>query len=373
MLYRALHEDGGIELQVYYLLRGSSLRPWKSELGVGYPSQYMRRVLNVDWGLLRKAWSDPTSLFLVANWGHLALLAVILTRYLRRAPIGMWVDTPTIEDIHKPLLQRWARRLLLRRLLPRLDIIFATGKPARRVLEAMGARSEQIVNLPFYVDLDSPIRTHRDPEMQARAQQWRALVRCAGEGMVFCMIGSLVKRKGHDIGLQAFAQCKQQTKIPIGLLIVGEGPERKTLEHLAADLHLGDSVAFLGWREPHEMQAVYLASDIVLHPSRHDPFPVVVLEAMSWSKVVVGSNVCGSVEDRVQHGVNGYSFPSEDVEALVQIMLDLVNHPDKLLEVGTNARRTAEEWPLSRCVETVVHEIQRRLGVLSDTPRPVDG
>ena len=164
-----------------------------------------------------------------------------------------------------------------------------------------------------------------------------------------------------DIGLRAFGRCRQGNPKPLGLLIAGEGPERQNLEALANSLELGNSVSFLGWQEPQGMEAVYLASDIVLHPARSDPFPGVILEAMNWSRVVVGSDVCGNVEDRIISGVNGFSFPSENVDELARIMLDLVHHPSRLPEIGARARKTAETWPVERGVAIVLEQAAKIL------------
>ena len=153
----------------------------------------------------------------------------------------------------------------------------------------------------------------------------------------------------------------RQTPKPLGLLIAGDGPERQNLEALANSLGLGNSVSFLGWQEPKGVEAVYLASDVILHPARVDPFPVVILDAMNWSRVVIGSDVCGNVEDRIIPGVNGFSFPSEDVDELARIMLDLVNHPEKLPEIGAQARKTAEAWPVQRGVAIVLEQAAKIL------------
>ena len=117
----------------------------------------------------------------------------------------------------------------------------------------------------------------------------------------------------------------------------------------------------MGWQEPEGVEAVYLASDVVLHPARSDPFPVVILDAMNWSKLVIGSDVCGNVEDRIVHGVNGFSFPSEDVEELSRIMLHLVNQPENLTKIGRRARQTAEEWPAQRGVIIVLETAKNLL------------
>ena len=162
--------------------------------------------------------------------------------------------------------------------------------------------------------------------------------------------------KGQEIALQAFARCRREADIPLGLLIAGEGPERQNLESLVHNLGLDKSVAFLGWQEPEEMDAVYLASDIVVHPARVEPHGLVILETMNWSKVIIGSDSCGASADRIIHGLNGFSFPSGDVDELTRIMLDPVHHPAKLLEIGAQARKTAEAWPVQRGVEIVLEQ-----------------
>lgn len=362
--FQALHENNNIDMQVYHLWRGSWRRPWKSQLATGYHNTYMRPILGIDWSLLKTAWFDVDSLFIVGDWAHMPSVAVILARWLCGAPVAIWTDTPQ-EDIKRPALKKWARSHFLRWLLPKMDVISGMGIKALRVLQEMGARAEQIVNLPVFVNLESPLQASQSPEVRAEAEGFRNLVGCGSGGIVFSMLGTLYEIKGIDIGLRAFAQCRQRVNRPMGLLIAGEGPQRQTLQSLANQLSLGDSVAFLGWQEPKGVDAVYLSSDIILHPSRRDAFPVVILEAMSWSKVVIGSDVCGNVEERIIHGVNGFSFPSEDVDELTRIMLDLVNHPEKLPEIGAQARKTAEEWPVERGVEIVLESARKVLATKS--------
>ena len=321
---------------------------------------FMKPVWGIDWRRLKTAWCDVDSLFIVGDWAHLPTVAVVLARYLRRAPVALWVDTPA-EDIKRPVLKQWLRRRFLAWLLPKPDIIFGTGRKARRVLLEMGARAEQFVDLPFLVDLDRPNLAKQEAEIQHEAQKLRETVHCGPGGVVFSMLGRLAAIKGNDIGLRAFAQCRQHAPRPVGLLIAGEGPERQNLEALANRLGLGNSVAFLGWQEPMGVEAVYLASEVILHPARIDPFPVVILDAMNWSRVVIGSDVCGNVEDRIIPGVNGFAFPSGDVAALAGIMLDLVRHPERLPSIGAQARQTAEAWPVERGVEIVLEQATKIL------------
>ena len=150
--------------------------------------------------------------------------------------------------------------------------------------------------------------------------------------------------------------------IPLGLLIAGEGPERQDLESLVNNLGLDKSVAFWGGRNPRKWtRFTWLQRSWYILPE-WSHYGLVILETMSWSKVIIGSDGCGARwKTGLVHGLNGFSFPSEDVDELARIMLDLVRHPEKLPEIGAQARKTAEAWPVERGVEIVLEQAQKVL------------
>ena len=146
--FQALQDNPNIDFHVYYLWRGSWRRPWKSELGRGYHNTFMKPIWGIDWRLLKTAWCDVDSFFIVGDWAHLPTVAVILARCLRRAPVALWVDTP-VEDIKRPVLKQWLRRRFLEWLLPKADIIFGTGRKAKRVPTGNGGQGGTICRPAF--------------------------------------------------------------------------------------------------------------------------------------------------------------------------------------------------------------------------------
>jgi glycosyltransferase involved in cell wall biosynthesis len=355
MLFRELAADPQTDLQVHHLWRRSDNRPWTVELGVGYPNRYMHTRLGVDWRLLRLAWQERQSFFLVGDWGHKAAIAILVVRILRRAPVSIWADTPQ-EHLPRPMLKKIFRSLFLKWLLSRINAAFGTGHPAMDALVAMGAPPGRVINLPCFVDLNQSSTSLNEPNICEQARQYRQRVGCETGGVVFLMSGQCTYKKGQDIGLRAFAVAAANHKA--GLLIAGEGLWKPNLETLVESLGIASRVAFLGWLNPDKVSAAYTAADVLLHTARWDPFPLVVLEAMSWSKVVIGTDVCGSVQDRIQHGVSGFVVPVDDVAATAKIMKQVlessVQDPGYLAAVGQAARRTAEEWPVQRGVDTIV-------------------
>ena len=345
--YRRLSRDPGVQLQVHHLWSTAAYLPWKTRLGTGYCNRYMKLFMGVDWYLVWLASTKRNAFFLVNDWGHLASLAVIVARAVRRAPVGMWADTPQ-EQLPRPLLKQWIRRLIFKVILPRLDVVFATGRPGVRAVIDMGVQEDRTVNLPMFVDLDEPERARLRVDLEEAAKSLRARVGCAENGSVFTLVGQIATKKGFDIGVEAFARFAATVNSPVGLIIAGDGPERSSLEAHVARRGITDRVAFLGWTEPESMLVVYLATDVLVHPARWEPYGVVVLEAMSWGKPVIGSDVCGSVVDRIESGANGLAFSSEDVNALAELMRRLVVDRGLRSSMGQAARATAEEWPMER-------------------------
>ena len=360
-MFRRLAADPEIDLQIYHLWKGSWRRPWTTELATGYPNKYMNVVMGIDWEFLGRTWREKDAAFIIADWGHIPSLALIAARLARGRNVAIWTDTPQ-ETIKRAWPKHQLRKALLQWLLPRVTMIFAPGKVAHDVLVTMGVRSEQIVDLPFMVDIHYPVARQSDPDVQNAARDLRSLVGCRENGTVLSMISTIYTSvKGQDIGIEAFADCVKRHEGPLGLLIVGEGPDREKMEQLVKERGIEQQVAFVGWKEPAEMDEIYAATDVVLHPSRRDAYPLVVVEAMSWSKPVVGSDVCGSVIDRVEDGHNGYSFPSGDVAALTAVLDKVADDAAHVCEMGKNARTTAEAWPLERGVEILKSNARRAL------------
>ena len=365
--FRALDADQEIELQVFHLWRGSERRPWKAQLGTGYPNRYIQSRLGIDWTTLAAAVRDRDSLFMVGDWAHTEAIALLAARLAVAAPVALWVDTPQ-EHLQRPVLKKLLRRIFLSGLLRGVDAIFGSGAPARRVLLQMGAPAGSIIDLQFLVDLGRPAGASANLHTRERANQLRRKVGCGDDGVVFVIAGTIdLAKKAQDLGLRAFARARKESKRNIGLLIAGAGPEESTLRNLAQALGIAEVTAFLGWQEPDEMDSVYFACDVLLHPAHYDPFPLVILEAMSFGCAVVGSSNCGSVEQRVRHGENGYAFEPGDEAAATAAMLALIGDRAHLTLCGRAARETAETWPMSRGVEIVRSAMKRLISPKAST------
>ncbi len=277
----------------------------------------------------------------MAGWNDPAYVALmpLLTR-----PRAFWTDTPDTR-VRRGAGREAARAGLARFVFAHFDEVWSTGRPGREALEAIGCSSEKTRELPFFLDLDRlPAVT---PERQDEASRFRAAHR--GEGKtVFVGAGQLVQKKRYGDAIEALVE------VPDAVLwLCGVGAEEGALRELASRRGVSERVVLHGWLQPDAMELAYLAADVFVHPAARDPFPTVVLDAMTWGKPVIGSNVSGSVVDRVTDGAEGFVIREGDVAAIASAMRHFVETPGEVLRMGALSRKTAERYPVTLAFDRV--------------------
>jgi len=147
-------------------------------------------------------------------------------------------------------------------------------------------------------------------------------------------VGRLDRQKGHDVLIHAFARSGASQK-GWQLVILGEGPERSSLEELASRLGIGHAVLMPGVvREPADW--LHKAKIFVL-PSRYEGFPNALLEAMACGCAVIAADCPSGPADIVRDNENGLLVPREDVLALSAAMGRLMEDEALRARLGQQA------------------------------------
>jgi glycosyltransferase involved in cell wall biosynthesis len=153
--------------------------------------------------------------------------------------------------------------------------------------------------------------------------------------------------KGVDILIAAFRRLEQDFP-DAKLQLLGHFTDRAGLEELIAGSHQIEIVK--AKLHPEALEMISAASVLVL-PSRCEGMGRVLIEAMSAGIPVIGSDV-GGIPHIVRDGVNGFVFPSEDVDALEDRLRRLLSDQELRDTMGKRGRKMAEqEFSESRYVE----------------------
>ncbi len=126
-------------------------------------------------------------------------------------------------------------------------------------------------------------------------------------------LARLVSDKGGDLTLEALARMRLHGLTP-RLTVVGDGPERATLEAMAQRLGVASQVTFLGIQTGETLVRILNEHRIMVVPSLlAEPFGVVALEGIACGCTIVGSEG-GGLPDAI--GPCGVLFPNGDADAL---------------------------------------------------------
>ena len=163
-------------------------------------------------------------------------------------------------------------------------------------------------------------------------------------------LGRLVKSKGFDLALAAFARVIE--RFPTARLVVaGEGPQAGKLKQQTIELGLTECVEFVGGVRPEKVVDLIAHSTLVLMPSRLEGFGLVALEAGAMARPVIATCV-GGLPEVIVHGETGLLVNQENSPALADAIALLLDHTDVAVQMGqAGRRRVGEAFSWERCVD----------------------
>jgi len=180
-------------------------------------------------------------------------------------------------------------------------------------------------------------------------------------GPLIVSTGRLVRQKGHDILLRAFAASRFRKSHR--LAIVGEGPQRAPLGMLATELGIADRIHFLGFRS--NPWALMARADLFVLASRWEGFPNALLEALACGAPVIASDCRFGPGEMIDHGRNGWLVPPDDADGLREAIDALLAAPELRQRLGGEAVLRANEFRR----EAVLPQFQALFQELAQVPR----
>ena len=161
---------------------------------------------------------------------------------------------------------------------------------------------------------------------------------------VILFFGRLQARKRLDSLFRACAEIKN-----VRLVIIGDGPERTTLESLAKEIY--PSAEFIGAKHGAELKPYFAEADLFVLPGTGG---LAVQEAMSYGLPVIVAQGDGTQDDLVREE-NGWQIPPDDFDALVSTIQDALADVARLRRMGIESYRIVkEEINIEKMVETFV-------------------
>jgi len=183
---------------------------------------------------------------------------------------------------------------------------------------------------------------------------------------VILFASKLQERKLCRDLLDAFLRLSEQPdQLPLPyLVIVGDGEERRALE-LEVQNNGSDSVRFCGFRNQSELPRFFDLCSVFVLPSCHEPWGLIVNEVMNAARPVILSSDVGCSVDLVTNGVEGFVYPTGNVEELEIALRRVLDSPENARIMGINALERVSRWNFEEDVrglrQAILHITRRRV------------
>jgi glycosyltransferase involved in cell wall biosynthesis len=337
-IFRFLAEQEGLHLKVLFSHPDRSGRGGAGQAGFEHRllsgralrSNRQTAVTQVwNRGLARELRGLRPDVLLVGGYGTLTGMRAIRWAGRHRVPWVLYSESWGVERGSKA--RRWVKRRILRRLLGRAAGFVTYGRRGEEYLRHFGA-SAPILVIGSNRDLESIARSAdaaRDSEPQA------------GRDRVFLFVGRLVEAKGVDVLLRAFQEAAPDLD-GWRLRLAGDGPLRAEAELAARRL----PIEVLGSVPFGHIAEEFGRADVLVLPSRHEPWGQVVPEAMAAGLPVLSSDAVGAADHFVQPGRTGWMVRAGDAAALA---------------VGLRAAARADRHPMVVAVRAVAQRNDARV------------
>ena len=153
------------------------------------------------------------------------------------------------------------------------------------------------------------------------------------------MASRLEKEKNINLAIEMMKELTYQYP-KIGMVIIGEGREKKKLENLAAKYNLQKNIIFEGWQN--DLISYYKTANVFLLTSLYEGYGLTIIEALACGCPVVSSDV-GIASEVISEGESGFVCPVNDKNCFIKRIQEIMEIQSLKERLGINSKMLISE------------------------------
>lgn len=365
-LNRLVQQRPDVELLVIQIARNERSRAGLEQAAADAPTyQYPYRLLfdrlleDVGLGertlaLLKQLWQYRPNVLNLTGYYDPAQLMLLVVARLMGIRVIMQNESTAADHARGGWKERFKQSIF-----SLCNGFFCFGTLSANYLLQLGVRAERILLRKNAVDNQTLYRVYQQALVNRNAEQKQQSI-CPRN---FVFVGRLIDVKNLHVLVEAFAQAQRQLRPAFinsatgeaddaqppqasqwGMLLLGDGPLQTALQAQIDQLGLNDMIHILPGRAWFQVPEVLALADVLVLPSRSEPWGLVVNEAMACGMPVIVSDRCGCVADLVVDGQNGFVISPEQPEQLVDALFRFMSDQTDRIEMGNAAQRMIQPF-----------------------------
>lgn len=180
-----------------------------------------------------------------------------------------------------------------------------------------------------------------------------------GNKLNIILCGRFIEEKNFQVIAQAFRSYSDICK-KVHVHIIGSGPMLTELLKQFSKLDL--DFTNHGYVPPNQVPALMQRyGDVLFLPSLRDNSPKILNEAMNVGLAVMVSNNCGTVDDLVIDGWNGFSFPPKDIDKINRALEHLTSEPKLAIEMGQKSQDKVKSFTAEHAAKNLISNMRYKI------------
>ena len=350
--------DDGVK--VYYDPDFDREVKWDIPLLEGYPHRFFKNSGNglrknksfwslINFGVIKAIWQLPKdSMVVIHGWAYFTHWLAMMAMNILGIKFYLKGDSNVLGENSLGTFKTILKKSILGVLFKRMAYGgLYIGELNRKFYLQYGMPEHQLHFAPMAVD-----ERRFNPNVSSLRGEVVERMGWNNDDVIFLYTGKLSAIKNVRELIQAFAELNVANA---KLVIVGDGPLTKDLEVAADELQLRKTVYFAGFVNQKMMPSIYAMADMLVIPSRYEPWGLVANEAMMVGRPVIVTDQVGCGPDLVKHGQNGYVYKLGDSGELAHYMDEFCRKRDiQRREMGKKSLDIIKGYTYQQHIQTIL-------------------
>lgn len=337
------------DLSIYFCKSKKKFRRWDTSIprNFSFKAEVLKSIslgpITINYALPLRLLFDPHDIYTVAAIDFITIFQVLTALFvakLFRRPFILcdeYIETSWYSNTYpiKKILNDRLRWILYKY----IDAFVVWNMKAAQYMLKQGVPEEKIFTGPhFYPGKQLPEMSISKGNSPFNGKK------------VVLTVSYLLERKGIDYLIEAFKELRRNDAI---LVIAGTGQYETKLRALAKD---NNHIKFVGYVDGAEKSKYYELADIFVLPTLHDPWGLVVNEAMYFGLPIITTDAASCSDYLVKN--NGFIVPAGDKEALKEALTTVLDNDTLRSKMGEESKELIKRCDVFTMMQPFVEAVE---------------
>ena len=289
------------------------------------------------WGVIRRSHYD---VIWFHGYNYLAYVIAFIAAATSNKKILFRSETHL--KLHRNPFKRILRDTFLRLIFKKIDGFLAIGQLNKEYYNSCGVADDKIFLVPY------AINNHRFAlGINHKAQKRKSIEKTHGTSKKILFCAKFISRKNPHLLVNA-AKILEEKGYNFQLIMAGNGPLLESIKRRTEQLKL-KNVLLKGFVDQKSLPELFSECDLFVHPSKDEPWGLVVNEAMAAGLPVIVGGEMGCARDLVRDGENGYSLDHYDESSLANLIETILSDTSKMKKMAKASEAIINNWSYKQC------------------------